>query len=79
MRYSVIYHLHNAKNNGWAYKIEASYDNYIDAFNKWAEVCKTYARKGGDFDHVAICIMDSNNTVYDHKELDIEVEPAEEA
>lgn len=78
-KYLVIWCLHNAKNNGWAYKVENAYDDYIDAFNKYAEVCKTYIRNGGDFDHVSVMIIDSNNAIYDTKVVDIEVvKPAPE-
>jgi len=77
-KYLVVFCLHNAKNGGWAYKVDSAYDNYVDAYNKFCDLGKTYIRNGGDFDKVSLLLTDSDWRFYDSKVVPIEVAPIEE-
>lgn len=76
-RYFVDFKVHNAENDGWAYKTELNTDDFDKAIVKFHEVCKTYVG-GNTFDHVLVILSNAQGislkSEYWTKKANVEVE-----
>lgn len=74
-RFFVEYKLHNAENDGWAFKTVKSADNYDEALKSFHGECNTYIAGTQPFDHVLVYIMDAIGNVLKSEVWDKPITP----